>query len=480
MTNNMKRILSIGILLLGAAFISQAKVQLAPVFADNMVLQQQSEAAVWGKAEPGVKITITTTWSKAKTVVNAGEDGRWSARIATPVAGGPYEITFNDGDKVTLKNVLIGEVWVCLGQSNMEMPMKGFAGQPVDGSTELIIGAKPSVPIRSCKFTRTKALEPQDSCEVKWYLNDPEGVAEASATAYMFAKRLYDVLGLPIGIINVSWGGTPIEAWMNEDVLKKEFGSEFKFTHLDTKTWPERGPHQKPAVLYNGMLHSLIPFTAKGFIWYQGCANRNRYEQYTRLQPAFVKMLRQEWGNEDMPFYFTQIAPYQYDDPDGTVAGYMMWAQAQTLKMIPKSGMAVTHDAGEKACIHPANKKVVGDRLAFLALTEDYGVKGIEARSPMPEKYEFKNGKAYVSFSFCRLGISPINMEIDGFELAGADRKFYPAKATVCKDRKSIEVSSPEVAEPVAVRYGMRNWSEATLFNCSQIPVTPFRSDDWK
>ena len=476
----MKRILTLCVLFASVCAM-QAKVELPPIFADNMVLQQQTDAALWGKAEPGAKITITTTWSKAKTVVNAGEDGKWFARVATPAAGGPYEITFNDGDKVTLKNVLIGEVWICSGQSNMEMQMKGFHGQPVDGSADLILEAKPTTLIRSCNLKRTRTFEPQETCEATWYEHTPEGVAEASATAYFFAKRLYDVLGVPVAVINVSWGGTPIEAWMNPELLKKEFASELNLKRLDTKEWPAKHPHKVPGVLYNGMLHSVVPYTAKGFIWYQGCDNRLRYEQYKRLQPAFVKMLREEWGNDKMPFYFTQIAPYKYEDPNKPEAGYMMWAQAQTLELIPNSGMSCLHDAGELACIHPANKKVVGDRLAFQALENDYGVKGIDSTTPIPVKFECKDGEAIVTFDFCSRGLSPISTDLDGFELAGEDKVFYPAKGRLLSGKRNqIKVyQCPEVPNPVAVRYGMKNWSVATLYNCFGIPATPFRSDNW-
>ena len=477
----MKKFLFLFVSLLCTAAVMHAKVELPPIFADNMVLQQQSDAAVWGKAEPGAKITITTTWSKAKTVVNAGEDGKWFARLATPVAGGPYEITFNDGDKVTVKNVLIGEVWICSGQSNMEMPMKGFLGQPVDGSTDLILEAKPATLIRSCNLKKTRTFEPQETCEATWYEHTPEGVAEASATAYFFAKRLYDVLGIPVAVINVSWGGTPIEGWMNPELLKSEFADEINLSNLVNKEWPKKGAHQVPGVLYNGMLHSVVPYTAKGFIWYQGCNNRARFEQYKRLQPAFVKMLREEWGNDKMPFYFTQIAPYKYGDPDKSEAGYMMWAQAQTLELIPNSGMACLHDAGELACIHPANKKVVGDRLAFQALENDYGVKGIDSKTPIPVKFEFKDGEAIVTFDFCSRGLSPISTDLDGFELAGEDKVFYPAKGRLLSGKRNqIKVyQCPEVPNPVAVRYGMKNWSVATLYNCFGIPATPFRSDNW-
>lgn len=286
---------------------------------------------------------------------------------------------------------------------------------------------------------------------------------------------------VPVGIINVSWGGTPIEAWMNPEMLRKEFEGEIKLTHLDTKVWPEKGPQNAPGVLYNGMLHSIVPFTAKGFIWYQGCSNKSRFGQYKRLQPAFVRMLRDEWGNQDMGFYFTQIAPYKYDDPQNCQGGYMMWAQAQTLELIPHSGMAATHDVGEFACIHPADKKTVGDRLAYLALANDYGFDFMDVNPPIYESFEVKDSEAHVRFKVGKRGISPRSMDLDGFELAGADKVFYPAKARVhSTDRNIIRVWCPEVPNPKAVRYGMHNWSVATFFNCYGIPVSPFRTDDWK
>lgn len=477
----MKRIFSILILSFAAAMTLNAKVELPSLFADNMVLQQNADAAIWGKAKPDSKVTITTSWSKAKTVAQADSEGKWKTTIATPSAGGPYEITFSDGEKLTLKNVLIGEVWICSGQSNMDTRMKGYTGQPIAGAIDIITEAKAATPIRCCTLKHIKSLTPMDECEATWFLNDPYGVSETSATAYFFALKLHKALDVPVGVINVSWGGTPIEAWMSPEVLKEQFAGEIGLDHIETGEWPrKKKDYQLAGVLYNGMLHTVIPYTAKGFIWYQGCTNKDRYEQYKRLQPAFVEMLRKEWGNDRMPFYFTQIAPYNYGNPDAREAGYMMWAQAQTLELIPYSGMAATHDAGEFACIHPANKKVVGYRLAYLALANDYGMKGFDANPPMPVEFSFKDGKAYVKFECGKNGIGPINKDLGCFELAGEDKVFHPATARVQNDQRSIVVSSPEVSAPVAVRYGMKNWSEATLFNNFGIPASPFRSDDWK
>ena len=476
----MKKILSL-ILLAGCLMTANAKVTMPSVFADNMVLQQNTDVAFWGTADPGEKVTVSQTWSSEKAVTTAGKDGKWSVTVPTISAGGPYEVTVSGKDgKTVLKNILLGEVWICAGQSNMEMQMKGFQGQPVKDAAYYISGARPEIPIRSCNLRRIKSLKVEEDCPATWYVHDSEGVSEASATAYFFALRLYETLGIPVGIINVSWGGTPIEAWMDRELLEKEFAGEFDLSSYETGEFRKDRPYRTAACLYNGMLHTVIPFTAKGFIWYQGCDNKDRFEQYKRLQPAFVKMLREQWGNEDMPFYFTQIAPYSYGRPQDRAAGYMMWAQAQTLALIPHSGMAATHDAGEPECIHPANKKAVGDRLAFLALSNDYGIRGFDPNPPIYQSAEFKDGKAYVKFKVDGMGLSPINLDLPGFELAGEDQVFYPATARICHDKSMIEVSCPEVTAPAAVRYGMRNWSEATMFNCYGIPVSPFRSDNWK
>ena len=468
-------------LLSGLAATVRAEVVVPSVFSDNMVLQQNADVAFWGKAAPKEKITISQTWSSEKAVVTADQDGNWSARIGTVSAGGPYEVTIKGAkNEISIKNVLLGEVWICSGQSNMEMQMKGFGGQPVKDAAFYISTARPEVPIRSCNLRRIKSLNEEFDCPATWYVHDSEGVSEASATAYFFALRLYEALRIPIGIINVSWGGTPIEAWMDRDALKDGFAEEFDLSFYDRNEFPKKDPQKAPAVLYNGMLHSVVPFTAKGFIWYQGCENRTRFEQYTRLQPAFVEMLREQWGNEDMPFYFTQIAPYSYGAPQKREGGYMMWAQAQTLAKIPHSGMAATHDSGELECIHPAAKKNVGDRLAGLALFNDYGVKGFDPNPPIFQSVEFEGETAKVKFAVDNMGLSPINLDLPGFELAGEDRVFHPATARVAHDKSVIIVKSPDVKAPVAVRYGMYNWSEATLFNCYGVPASPFRSDNWE
>ena len=478
----MKRIF-FGFISLAASLVSaDAKVKLPQIFSDNMVLQQQTDAAIWGVSKPDARVVITPSWSGKKVVAMADGDGKWFARVSTPSAGGPYELKFDDGEKTVLKNILIGEVWICSGQSNMAMPMKGYLGQPVEESTEHIMTARPSVPIRSCSVSRKLSFEPVCENEAVWYEHTPEGVAESSAVAYFFARTVHAALDVPIGIVNVTHGDSPIEAWMDPEILKDEFAGEFDLNHLETKVWPEEKSYKLPGVLYYGMICPVAKYTAKGFLWYQGCSNRKNFELYSSLQPAFVKMLRRDWDNEKMPFYFVQIAPYRASGPDKARGGLMMWSQAQSLEHIPYGGMVATHDVGDFYCVHPPKKKVVGERLAYLALNNDYGINMIDVKTPVPVKFEFKEGEAVVTFNNCEnRGIGPIFRDLEGFELAGEDRVFHPAVAQVIinMERNQISVKSESVTTPVAVRYGMKNWSVPSLFNNSGIPVSPFRSDDW-
>lgn len=462
--------------LLLLAATAGAKVHMPSVFGDNMVLQQQTEVALWGTAN-GKSVTITPSWAPGESVVAPVKRGKWMVRVATPEAGGPYELKLSDGEDLVFRNILIGEVWFCSGQSNMTMPMRGFTSQPVRGAAEVIMSAKPSVPIRMFTIKRKASFVPEDECEGSWLENTPEAVAGHSATAYFFAKRLQSVLDVPVGIINSDWGGTLIESWMSRDVLETEFQDEFNLEFLD-KGDPVEKPHRKPCTLFNGQVHPLIPFTFRGMIWYQGEANRAKPEQYTRLQTAYVKMMREVFQNPDAPFYFVQIAPYLYGGADKFSSGYFYEAQEKTLERIPNSGMAATVDIGELGTIHPCRKKEVGDRLAFLALAGTYGVAGFDPHAPTYESVSFNGNQALVAFKVDRMGLSPMGRSLTGFELAGEDKVFHKATGRVTKT-KYVSVTSDEVPNPVAVRYCFRNWGLGTLYNAYGIPAAPFRTDDW-
>lgn len=453
-----------------------AKVKLPQLFADGMVLQQQADAALWGEARPGAKVVIAPSWTKAKTVVTADADGRWKATVATPAAGGPYELTFNDGEKLTLKDILIGEVWLCSGQSNMEMPVRGFSAQPVEGSTDVILGARPEVAVRMCRIKRSQTLQPQDTCVATWFRHTPEGVAAASATGYFFAKYLHDHIDVPVGIIMSDWGGTHIRQWMPRELVAR-VAPETDLAFLDGDTVPKAAS----CTNYNGMLHPLAPYTIKGVLWYQGESDRTVPDRYRVWQKAFVEQLRTMWNNSDLPFYYVQIAPYSYGDSASPESALFREAQDRNQDEISHSGMVVTLDLGNEGCIHPAAKRQVGERLAMLALAKDYGFPcPIDMESPRYKGVTFADGKAVVDFEAGRFGLAPLGQELAGFEIAGADRVFHPAHAQVARSRRGVEVWSEEVPEPVAVRYAFHNYVEkASLFNNAGLPASSFRTDDW-
>lgn len=472
----MKRLILICIAVLSTVS-SFARVVLPPVFSDNMVLQQNTEVAIWGWTSPGQVVKVSASWTRQVTKVKASSDGKFMARIPTCAAGGPYTVTINDGDKTVLSNVLLGEVWFCGGQSNMEMPMSGFTNQPVEGASRVIATARPSRNIRMFTAKRKASLKEEDSLSGDgWQANTPEAVAKTSAVAYFFAQMLEQVLDVPVGLLISDWGGTPIEAWMDRSSIEKDFSSEFDISYLDGNVLPEL-PSKKPCTLFNGQIAPLIPFTFKGMIWYQGCDNRNRAEQYTRLQPSYVRMMRERFNNPDAPFYFVQLAPHKYSNPDEFTLGYMCEAQQKTLEMIPNSGMAATLDIGEFGTIHPCKKQQVGERLALLALQDTYGFKGFDAHSPHFKSMETKDGNLVLHLSGAEGGLAPIGIDLPGFEVAGVDRVFHPATARVRSF--GVVVSCPQVEHPVAVRYCFRNWATATLFSNYGIPVGPFRTDDW-
>lgn len=435
-----------------------AEIRLPSILGDNMVLQQQSSVPIWGKAAPGRKITVKASWGKyASTTVAA--DSSWLIRLETPSSGGPYDVVLHgDGPVLTIHNVLIGEVWLCSGQSNMEMRMRGYPSQPVDGALDAIIAAEPSVPIRLVRIPHQSSPEPLWDCRVDgWRLNEAAAVAEASATAYYFGHFLYEKLHVPIGLIMTSWGGTAIEPWMSGGNI------------------------------YNAMLAPLAPYAVKGFIWYQGERNRPGNQPgkplYSELQAEFVKTLRSEFGDGSsaQSFYYVQIAPYPYDDPNGLGSAYMYEQQAAALNLIPNSGMVVTNDIGSASVIHPSTKPEVGRRLALLALQRDYGLlKGLDLSYPFFKSMETEGNRATLTFAVGPGALAPLHQDVIGFEAAGEDRVFYPAKARVNPDkRNTVELSCEQVRHIAAVRYCFHNYQVGTLTNIFRLPACPFRTDNW-
>ena len=435
-----------------------------------MVLQQQTQAAIWGKASKNSTVSVSTSWNGKSYSAKASADGSWKVKVTTPKAGGPYEITVSDGKALKLKNVLIGEVWVCSGQSNMEMPVKGFKNQPVIGSSDAIaFSSNPNIRLFSVK--RATSLDPLDDFTGTWQLCEPENVADFSATAYYFGLMLNKTLNVPIGLINTSWGGTRIEPWISEMGCKN-----FDWVKLPEKKPVENLSPQTPTVLFNAMINPIVGYGIRGAIWYQGESNRNEPKEYQKLMPGLIENWRSVWGIGEFPFYFVQIAPFDYG-PSGLSSAYLREAQLKASTTIPNIGMACIMDIAEKDCIHPANKEIGSKRLALLALSQTYGIKGIVCQSPVLKEMKVTEGVVKLTFDNVPNGLTSYGKELANFEVAGANKRFSPAKAFITG--AGITVFSAAVAEPVAVRYAFKDFVVGDLFSTDGLPVSSFRTDDW-
>ena len=408
--------------------IAQGKVKLPAMMGDHMVLQQNSSVKLWGWAD-GKKVTVTTSWNNRTYQASTDNDGTWLVKVDTPEGGyTPYSITISDGTPVTLSDILIGEVWICSGQSNMEMRMMGNTAQPIDNSLETLLNAgNYRDRIRFITVPRIKDVQRRaDFKKEKWKVSTPETTIDCSA----------------------------------------------KSSKLDVRN--------RLGCLYDIMLWPVKNYTARGFLWYQGESNIFNYQFYAPMMTAMVQLWRNVWEAPDMPFYYVQIAPYKYENSRNTGAALLREAQVEALKTIPNSGIVPTTDIGDEFCIHPPQKDVVGLRLATLALTKTYGIRRLPSNGPMMTKVDYADKKAIVTFDNAPAGLFPTFSELEGFEIAGADKKFYPAKAKIVGRTNTVEVWSEEVAQPVAVRYAFRNYvGNITLRNTFGLSAFPFRTDTW-
>jgi sialate O-acetylesterase len=473
MKNPVSRVTSLIVLLAIFSFSLYAEVKLPAIFSDNMVLQQQSSVAVWGKASANTNVTVRTSWNGKSWSVRADNEGKWKVKVSTPAAGGPFTITVSDGKAVTLKNVMIGEVWVCSGQSNMEMPMKGFRNQPVNGANEAIATSSNNN-IRLITIPRIASLIPVDDFKGSWSICEPESVVDFSATAYFFGSMLNKTLNVPIGLIFTAWGGTRIEPWISEAGIKN-----FDWVKLPDKSTPPQGmlSPQTPTVLFNGMINPIVGYGIRGAIWYQGESNRLEPVQYRKLMPGLADNWRSLWNIGEFPLYFVQIAPFDYG-PAPFSSAYLREAQLKSVADGKNMGMACVMDCGEKDNIHPSDKKAAGDRLAYQALVKTYGKKGIACDGPVLKEMKIEGNQVKLTFDNAPNGIMSLGKELNCFEVAGANKRFYPAKAFVTND--GLTVFSPSVATPVAVRYAFKDFIAGDLFNTEGIPASSFRTDDWE
>lgn len=459
--------------ILFSLFFANAELKVASVLGDNMVLQRNSEIKLWGKAEPNQRVTVKADWNKTTSNTVANEKGEWILNIKTTDAGGPYTISLaTNKEQVKLKNILLGEVWLCSGQSNMEMPVAGFRDQPLKGSNDFLTESNNNL-IRLFTVKKASMEMPQDSCEGNWEVASANSVAQFSAVGYLYAKQLQRLLNVPIGMICSSWGGSRIEAWMSKETLSG-------YPEALRQTSQEKmQPQNRASRLYNGMILPIINFTIKGAIWYQGEANIGNYKDYAALQASMVSNWRNIFGVGEFPFYFVQIAPYSYGNSKAINSALQRDEQLKSMSLIPNSGMISTFDIGEEKSIHPSEKMIVAKRLSYWALSETYGFKGISFQSPAFKSISIKNSVAYVTFDNSDNGLTSFGKEVECFEIAGQDSIFYPAKMSISK--KQACVWSLQVKTPVAVRYGFCNFpkTEGYLYNTAGLPVPSFRTDNW-
>jgi sialate O-acetylesterase len=450
-----------------------AKIKLPSIISSNMVLQRNTSVKIWGWANPGEKIIIRTSWFLETLKVTTPESGRWEITLLTTLSKDPQTIQLKSTESnINLENILFGEVWICSGQSNMRMPLKGYTGQPTfDGN--LSVATSKNINLRLFSISENGSPTPLDSVSKfkKWNSASPETVKDFSAVAYFYGKQLQEILDVPVGLIMTSWGGTRIQPWMSKEAV-----APFLDVNKVKKDTTEKYK-RIPSAIFNAMINPITSYTIKGALWYQGETNRDEPKLYQKLLPEMVKDWRKQWNIGDFPFYYVQIAPNKYVDKSNSQ--FQREAQLKALDAIPNSGMAVLSDIGSTETIHPPRKKEVAERLLFIALNKTYGMKDVDCTGPVFKSMTEKEGALFLSFDAAETGIFSPETEVSCFEIAGEDKVFYPAKAEIIS-HKQVKVSSLNVKVPVAVRYGWYNWFEGTLYDNNMLPASSFRTDDWE
>jgi sialate O-acetylesterase len=484
---------------IGPHSMAWADVKMPAIFGSHMVLQRDQKDRVWGWAEPGEEVTVALGGQSKST--KAGTDGSWQVVLDPMPAGGPYTISIKGKNAISLEDVLVGEVWLCSGQSNMQFSV----GATNDGDLEIASARYPRIRLISVPQFGTQ--EPQKDFRGRWQICQPDSVGGFSAVGYYFGRQLHQILDVPIGLIDDSWGGSACEAWIRRDLLaadekyapllarweeieknypkakaeyeakQAERSAAAKKARAEGKQRPWRMPspdelmsgNARPGNIYNGVLKPTIGYGMKGVIWYQGESNASRAYQYRDLFPLMIKSWRDEWGQGDFPFYWVQLADFQ---PEVSEPRESDWAE------LPNTGQAVIIDLGEGKDIHPRNKQGVACRLARWALARNYG-KSFACQSPTYKTMEKSGNKITLAVDHVGGGLRTFDItEPRGFAIAGSDHKFVWAKARIIAPGK-IEVWSDQVSEPVAVRYGWASNPVCNLYSDAGLPLTPFRTDDW-
>lgn len=449
MTRRLSVLLLIGLIALSAA---SAAVKPNPLFSDGAVLQQGMRLPVFGTATDE-KVTVEFQGQKVTAVVSGGY---WILHLKPLKPGGPFTMKIND---LELRNILVGEVWICSGQSNM-----GFQVSQCENADAAIASSR-DTKLRLLSVPKTDKI---GEFAVSWKECGPDTVGTFTGVGYFFGRDLRKDLKVPVGLIDSSVGGTPAEAWVSRDMLKANF------PYMLAKEPPRTGKG-RPAALYNAMIAPLQPYGIRGAIWYQGEANAGRAYEYRSLFPALIGNWRQAWHQGEFPFYFVQLAPFAAS-AEGTWPE-LREAQLLTARTVPNTAMAVITDIGTEKNIHPPKKEPVGHRLALAARALIFGER-IEYSGPIYKKMDVEADKVLIAFDHVDGGLVSSQKQLPGFTICGADEKFVPAKAEIRRDT-GIVVWSPNVPNPVAVRYGWSNWMVVDLFNKAGLPASPFRTDDF-
>jgi sialate O-acetylesterase len=456
------------LLLICFSLVTKAQTTVGTVFGDGMVLQQQKDIYLWGTDNVGTKIIVVSSWGET-TQTTTSKNGKWKLRLSTPNAGGPHTITIKGSSTVTIDDVLIGEVWVISGQSNMQLPLKGgLDGNFIEGGLDAIVNSK-NDRIRFFTVKQNTSLKPLDNVKGRWEKAAPSTSGSFSAVGYFFAQQLEKVLDVPIGIVVTAWGSSTAEAWSDDKTLH-DLGITIPNEIAEM-------PQKTPTVLYNAMMHPLIGYGIKGVLWYQGEANRRNANEYEKIVNTMVTSWREQWNIGDFPFYYAQIAPFNYGKNN---SAFLREAQLKSSQNLKNAEMVVTLDVGDCTQIHPSKKREVGKRLSYIALAKDYGISGYDFKSPTLTNYFIEKHEIILTFSN-RIKLNRNVGISENFEIAGTDMIFYPANAVMKspyhKDQK-VSVFSEKVPHPKAVRYGFKNCVIPTLFGRNGLPVSSFRTDN--
>ena len=465
---NMHPRLFIFLVMICSNMIVNAQTQVASFFSDGMILQQQKSINIWGIDSAGTKIHVVSSWGETSQATTS-TNGKWKLQLTTPTAGGPHAITIKGSSIVTINDVLIGEVWVCSGQSNMQIPLSGgLDGNFIEGGLDAIVNSK-NDRIRFFTVKQNSSLKPLDNVKGRWEKAAPSTSGSFSAVGYFFAQQLEKVLDVPIGIVVTAWGSSTAEAWSDDKTLN-DLGITIPNEIAEM-------PQKTPTVLYNAMMHPLIGYGIKGVLWYQGEANRRNANEYEKIVNTMVTSWREQWNIGDFPFYYAQIAPFNYGKNN---SAFLREAQLKSSQNLQNAEMVVTLDVGDCTQIHPSKKREVGKRLSYIALAKDYGMSGYDFKSPTLTNYFIEKQEIILTFSN-RIQLNRNVGTSENFEIAGTDMIFYPANAVMKspyhKDQK-LRVFSEKVPNPKAVRYGFKNCVIPTLFGRNGLPISSFRTDN--